>query len=140
MTALYQRLGGREAIEAVVEDLVSRAAKDDRINKKFARTDIPRLEVMLVDQICEATGGPFSYKGREMRETHEGMGVTTGEFNALVEDLIAALNRFEVPKTEQEELVALLAPLKSEIVEIESNETGTPLPATYEPAPALTKT
>lgn len=57
-SSLYERLGGGGAISAVVEDFVARCAADDRINGKFARTDIPRLKKMLVDQVTEATGGP----------------------------------------------------------------------------------
>jgi hemoglobin len=93
---------------------------------------------MLVDQVCEAAGGPCVYTGRTMRETHDGMGVTAGEFDALVEDLVATLNEFEVAKAEQEELLGLLGPMRDAIVEVESAETGTPLPDAYEAAPALT--
>jgi hemoglobin len=64
--------------------------------------------------------------------------VTAGEFDALVEDLVATLNEFAVPKAEQDELLRLLAPMRDDIVEVESPETGAPLPATYEAAPALT--
>jgi hemoglobin len=137
MTSLYERLGGLEAIKAVVDSFVTRCAGDERINQKFERSDVPRLEKMLVDQVCEATGGPCTYVGRDMRETHAGMGVTAGEFDALVEDLVATLDEFDVPKPEQEELLGLLAPLRSDIVEIESPETGVPLPRTYQPAPSL---
>jgi hemoglobin len=137
MASLYERLGGLEAINAVVDAFVARCAGDDRINKKFARTDIPRLKKMLVDQVCEATGGPCTYTGRDMRETHDGMGVTAGEFDALVEDLVATLAEFDVPKPEQDELLAVLAPMRGDIVEVESPETGIPLPETYRPAPAL---
>jgi hemoglobin len=86
MDTLYERLGGKDAITAVVDDFVARCAGDNRINGKFARTDIARLKRMLVDQICEASGGPCSYQGRVMSETHDGMGVTAGEFDALVEE------------------------------------------------------
>ena len=137
MASLYERLGGLDAIEAVVDSFVGRCAGDDRINGKFERTDIPRLKKMLVDQVCEAAGGPCTYTGRAMRETHDGMQVTAGEFDALVEDLVATLDVFDVPKPEQEELLALLGPMRDEIVEVESPETGTPLPASYEAAPAL---
>ena len=91
---------------------------------------------MLVDQVCEATGGPCTYTGRGMRETHDGMEVTAGEFDALVEDLVATLDEFDVPTAEQEELLGLLGPMRDEIVEVESPETGTPLPDTYQAAPA----
>src|SRR5438477_1225378 len=83
------RLGGKDAITAVVDDFVAGCANDSRINAKFARSDIARLKSMLVDQVCEATGGPCTYVGRNMKGTHEGMGVTTGEFDALMEDLVS---------------------------------------------------
>jgi hemoglobin len=137
MATLYERLGGLDAIDTVVDSFVARCAGDDRINAKFERTDIPRLKRMLVDQVCEASGGPCTYTGRGMRETHDGMGVTAGEFDALVEDLVATLDEFDVPKAEQEELLGLLGSMRDEIVEIESPETGTPLPETYQAAPAL---
>lgn len=138
MASLYERLGGLTAITAVVESFVARCAGDDRINRKFERTDLPRLKKMLVDQVCEATDGPCTYTGRGMRETHDGMGVAAGEFDALVEDLVATLEEFDVPRAEQEELLGLLGPMRDEIVEMESPETGTPLPESYRPAPALT--
>jgi hemoglobin len=134
MASLYERLGGLDAITAVVDSFAARCAGDERINRKFERTDIPRLKSMLVDQVCEATGGPCTYAGRGMRETHDGMGVTAGEFDALVEDLVATLDEFNVPKAEQDELLGLLAPMRGDIVEIESPETGTPLPASYQAA------
>ena len=137
MESLYERLGGLEAITSVVDSFVGRCAGDDRINRKFERTDVPRLKKMLVDQVCAATGGPCTYTGRDMQRTHDGMGVTAGEFDALVEDLASTLDEFEVPKSEQEELFGLLAPMRGDIVEVESPETGTPLPATYETAHAM---
>ena len=138
MASLYERLGGPDSINAVVDSFVGRCAADDRINRKFARTDVPRLKKMLVDQVCEAAGGPCTYIGRSMKQTHDGMGVTAGEFDALVEDLVATLDEFDVPKAEQDELLGLLGPMRADIVEVESPETGVPLPETYEPAPALT--
>lgn len=135
--SLYDRLGGRDAVVAVIDDFVGRAAGDSRINGKFARTDVPRLKAMLVDQVCSATGGPESYTGRSMRETHEGMGVTAGEFDALVADLVGTLEQFSVPAAEQQELLGILGPLRSDIVEVESPETGTPLPDSYQAAAPL---
>ena len=137
MADLYERLGGLEAIAAVVDSFAARCAADERINPKFARTDIPRLKKMLVDQICEATGGPCTYTGRSMRETHDGMAVTAGEFDALVEDLSATLDEFDVPVAEQAELLGLLGPLRGDIVEVESPDTGTSLPEAYRAAPSL---
>jgi hemoglobin len=137
MASLYERLGEIEAITSVVDSFVARCAGDGRINRKFERSDIPRLKKMLVDQVCEAAGGPRTYTGRDMKETHDGMGVTAGEFDALVEDLIATLDEFNVPGAEQEELLAALAPMRDDIVDVESPETGVPLPDSYQPAPAL---
>jgi hemoglobin len=74
-----------------------------------------------------------------MRTTHDGMKVTTGEFNALVEDLVGTLNKFGVGRAEQDELLGILGPLKSDIVEVDSTATGTPLPDSYESAPALSR-
>lgn len=137
MASLYERLGGLDAITAVVDSFSARCAGDDRINGKFARTDIPRLRKMLVDQICEGTGGPCTYSGRDMRAAHDGMGVTAGEFDALVDDLVATLDEFKVPRAEQDELLGLLGPMRSDIVEVESAKTGTTLPEGYQVAPAL---
>lgn len=135
--SLYDRLGGAEAIVAVVDDFVGRCAADSRINVKFVRTDVPRLKAKLVEQVGEATGGPLTYTGRSMQETHDGMGVTAGEFDALVEDLVATLNSFNVPAAEQQELLGILGPLRSDIVEVESPATGTPLPDIYQTAAPL---
>jgi hemoglobin len=135
--SLYDRLGGKSAITAVVDTFVARVAADTRINKKFARSNIPRVKTELVDQICSQTGGPCTYSGRTMKETHRNMKVTEGEFNALVEDLVGALNQFNVPKREQDELLAALGSMKGDIVEVKSTATGTPLPAAFKAAPAL---
>lgn len=136
-TSLYDRLGGKSAIVAVVDEFVGRSAGDDRINAKFGRTDVPRLKAMLVDQVCAASGGPCTYTGRDMAVTHAGMGVTAGEFDALVGNLVATLDQFNVPKGEQDELLGLLGPMRPDIVEVESPETGTALPAGYQAAPPL---
>jgi hemoglobin len=134
---LYDRLGKGAAITAVIDDFVARCAADARINAKFARTDVPRLKAMLVDQVSAATGGKVQYTGRSMSETHRGMGVTAGEFDALVEDLIATLNSLKVPEAEQASLLGILGPLRADIVEVETPETGTPLPASYQTAAPL---
>ena len=137
--SLYQRLGGNAAVVAVVEDFVGRAAADSRINAKFGRTDVPRLKTMLVEQVSAASGGPVTYTGRGMRETHDGMSVTAGEFDALVADLVTTLNQFKVPAAEQQELLGILGPLRADIVEVESPTTGTPLPESYKPAAPLAR-
>jgi hemoglobin len=136
-TTLYERLGGTDAITSVAVAFENRAAKDDRINQKFARTDLNRLTKEFVDQLCQDTGGPCRYTGRNMVEAHTNMGVTSGEFNAFMEDFVATLDDFNVPKAEQDELVRKLTPMQPEIVEVESPQVGTPLPSEFNAAPPL---
>jgi hemoglobin len=138
MQSLYDRLGGRAAISALTESWVARVGGDDRANGKFVRTDIPRLMKEVADQLCEVTGGPCTYTGRSMRDTHAGMKTTAGEFEVVMQHLAAALDDLNVPKTEQDELVDLLRPMRGDIVEVESSGTGTPLPDSYRAAPPLT--
>jgi len=135
--SLYDRLGGSDAINAVTESWVARVGGDDRANGKFVRTDIDRLKKEVVDQLCEAAGGPCTYTGRSMLETHKGMKVTAGEYEVVMQHLGATLDELNVPKTEQDELVGLLTPMRDDIVEVESPETGTPLPDSYQAAPPL---
>jgi hemoglobin len=113
---LYDRLGGYPAISAVVDDFVANVAADRRINRFFANANIDRLKARLVEQICQGTGGPCSYSGGDMKSVHAGMGIQGKHFNALVGDLGKTLNKFKVPAREQKELVAILAPMKKDIV------------------------
>jgi hemoglobin len=136
--SLYDRLGGLDAITAVTESWVARVGGDDRANGKFVRTDIDRLMKEVIDQLCEATGGPCSYTGRTMLETHDGMAVTAGEFDVVMQHLGATLDELGIPKPDQGELIALIMPMRHDIVEVESPQTGTPLPDSYQAAPPLT--
>ena len=115
--SLYDRLGGKEAITAVVDDFVGRVAADKRINGFFVKANVPRLKMMLVDQICEATGGPCKYTGRDMKSAHKGMDITNADFDALVGDLVASLDKFKVGDREKQELLAALGPMRKDIVE-----------------------
>jgi len=114
--SLFTRLGGVDAIRAVVHDFVGRIAADDRINALFRGVDIPQLERLLTEQICQATGGPCNYTGRSMRVTHQGMNITNEQFDALVQDLVASLNQFNVPVRERTELVTALGTMRGDIV------------------------
>jgi len=114
--SLYERLGGKPAITAVVDQFVANVAADKRINMRFVNTDIPHLKVLLVEFVCTATGGPEKYEGRDMHSSHGGMQLVDEEFNALVEDLTAALVKFNVPEKEKGELLGALGPLKPQIV------------------------
>ncbi|HEU0177749.1 MAG TPA: group 1 truncated hemoglobin [Blastocatellia bacterium] len=135
--SLFDRLGGKDAISAVVDDFAGNVLADTRINKKFAKTNPPRLLANLKDFVCYATGGPCVYKGLNMKDSHKNMGTTAGEFNALVEDLVKTLNKFNVAPADQKDLLTALAGLRGDIVESESAATGTPLPASFKPAPPL---
>jgi hemoglobin len=137
--SLYDRLGGLPAIKAVIDDFTGRVASDDRINKKFGKSDIARVKLHLVEQVCAATGGPCTYTGLDMKKAHKNMKVTEGEFGALVEDLVTTLDKFNVPQAEKDELLGILGPLKSQIVEVNSADTGTSLPANFKPARKLSK-
>src|SRR5204863_8738519 len=103
--SLYERLGGIEAITAVARAFEDRAGKDGRINQKFARTNLERLTKEFVDQLCQDTGGPCTYTGLSMKKSHTNMGVTNGEFDAFMEDLVAVLDDFKVGKADQDELL-----------------------------------
>src|SRR5712671_195944 len=120
--SLCDRLGGGGAINALTESWVARVGGDDRANGKFARTDIDRLKKELVDQLCEATGGPCTYTGRSMLETHDGMQVTAGEFDVVMQHLDATFDELNIPKADQDDLVALIMPMRGDIVEAESPE------------------
>ena len=114
--SLYERLGGKDAITAVVDDFVGNVAADKRINGFFAKANIPNLKRNLVDQICQASGGPCAYTGKDMKTAHAGMKITEPEFNALVGDLKGALDKFKVGEKEQSELLGTLGGMKPEIV------------------------
>jgi len=115
--SLYDRLGRRDAIDAVVKDFVEeRVAKDDRIKAFFANADIAGLENKLVDQICWASDGPCTYTGKDMKTAHAGMNIKDSDFNALVEDLKASLDHFHVGAKEQQDLLGVLAKMHDDIV------------------------
>jgi hemoglobin len=120
--SLFTRLGGKKGITAVVDDFVNNCASDTRINSFFAATaaDPKRLASFkgkLVDQICQAAGGPCKYNGKNMKDAHAGMGVKEEHFNALVEDLVKSLDKFKVPADDKKTLLSVLGPMKSDIVE-----------------------
>src|SRR5262249_19303102 len=120
--SLYDRLGGKKAITAVVDEFVRRVAMDPRIKEHFTATaaDPMRLaafKMKLVDQICQASRGPCQYTGKDMKTAHSGMGISGADFDAVVEDLVGALDKFKVGAKEKGELLGLLGPMKPDIVE-----------------------
>jgi hemoglobin len=114
--SLYDRLGGKPAIQAVVHDFLGNVAADSAINKRFAKTNIPKLEGLLVDQVCQATGGPCAYGGKDMKTAHQGMHITAAEFDALVADLKKSLDKYKVGAKEQSDLLGALGGMKADIV------------------------
>ena len=93
----FNKIGGYGAVNAVIDEFLANVAADTRINGFFATTDLANLKQLLVEQVCNATGGYCVYSGRSMCEAHDGMGVTSDDFNALVEDLLTALDTLGVP-------------------------------------------
>jgi hemoglobin len=117
--SLYQRLGGREGIALVVDDFVANMVADARVNARFKGMQPPavfKLKSNLSDQICDATGGPCAYLGRDMKATHKGMKISEGEWSATVEALVKALDKRKVAEKEKTELIGVLGPLKGDIV------------------------
>ncbi len=100
----------------MVGEFVGRVGADARINARFANVDLNHLKAMLVDQICEASGGPCKYTGKDMKTSHTGMKITDGEFTALVEDLKGALADVKAPADAETDLVNALAPMKPDVV------------------------
>ncbi len=114
--SLYDRLGGTPGIAAVVDDFVANVAADPAINKRFAGADLPKLKRLLVEQFCEASGGPCKYSGRSMKESHRGMDIKDAEFNAMAADMTKTLDKFKVPPREKGEVLKLLASMRGDIV------------------------
>ena len=117
--SLYRRLGGREGIALVVGDFVGNMAADTRVNARFKNlkpAEVEKFKTNLADKICDATGGPCSYVGKDMPTAHKDMKITEAEWNATVENLGKALDKHKVPAKEKGELVGILAPMKGDIV------------------------
>ncbi len=115
-TTLYERLGGEPGIAAITESLLARSAEDPRIRDDFAEADIVHLYAMLNEHLCALTAGPCTYSGRDMKAAHVGLGLTEADFNALVENLVDAMGDQGVPIAAQNELLAILAPMRGDVI------------------------
>lgn len=120
--SLFERLGGQPAVSAVTNGLVDRILADTRVNTWFARAasspeNTAAYKTKLYEFVCQATGGPCKYTGMDMATAHRGRKVTSAAFDAVVEDLVAVLDSLRVPEPEKKELLGLLGPLKSQIVQ-----------------------
>jgi hemoglobin len=116
---LYQRLGGYDAITAVVGDFADRLFADQKLASFFGsmststQTRFKQLNTLLV---CNATGGPCTYLGRSMPESHAGIGIANADFDAVAAHLVATLDKFKVPAAEKAELLAIIGGLRPSIV------------------------
>ncbi len=119
-TSLYARLGGYDALAAVTDDFVGRLASDRQLGKFFvghSTNSLNRIRQLVVDQLCQATGGPCVYIGRDMKTAHKGLGISESDWQVTVRHLTATFDKFKVPERERTEVLALLTSLKGDIVE-----------------------
>ncbi len=114
--SLYRDLGGLEVLTRVVDDALALALADARIKDSFKDTDMKRLARLITEQFCELSGGPCKYSGDPMKEVHQGLALNNMQFNALVEDLQAAMDKSNIPSRTQNKLLALLAPMQRTVV------------------------
>jgi hemoglobin len=118
--SLYARLGGYDAVAAVVDDFIGRLVSDKRFAKFFvghSEDSLKKIRQHIVDQFCNAAGGPCVYIGRDMKTSHKGLGITGDDWDAAATHLVATLDKFKVPKTEKDELLAFVTSLRKDIVE-----------------------
>ena len=119
-STLYKRLGGYDAIAAVTDDFITRLAGDQQLNRflvGLSADSQKRLRQHVVDQLCEAAGGPCIYIGRAMKSSHAGLGITESDWQRTVGHPVATLDKFKVPEAEKGELLTIASSLKSDIVE-----------------------
>lgn len=124
---LYERLGGYDAISAVVEDFLDKLGKDpmfDRFGHGRGQNSLQRAKQLIKDQICSLTGGPCAYIGRDMTTAHQGLEITQKEWDASVQHLQATLVKFKVGEKEQKDLLAVVDKLKTDIIEKPKKEAG----------------
>ena len=118
--SLYERLGGYNALAAVVDDFIMRLVTDKNFERFFAGhsdDSKKRIRQHILDQFCAATGGPCIYTGREMKTSHAGLGITSAQWDAAATHLVGSLDKFKVPEKEKGEVIAFVSTLKKDIVE-----------------------
>jgi hemoglobin len=117
---LYTRLGGYDAIVAVVNDLLPRLTSDPELGRfwKHRGADgLLREKQLLIDFLCASAGGPLYYTGRDMKASHQGMGISEGDWEAFIGHVEATLNHFRVPASERAEVLTFVERTKRNIVE-----------------------
>lgn len=113
---LYKGLGGEAGITEIVDAFLGELSEDQDVLPLFANTDIERFREKLIELLCDTAGGPCTYSGDSMRDTHRGMQISRAQFNSVVEDLIRAMEHEQVPVGAQNELLRRLAAMYGDIV------------------------
>ena len=113
---LYVAFGEKAGLASLMDDFVQRLVVDSRTKPFFEHADLENLKTQLTDQLCAIAGGPCQYTGRDMKAAHEGMGVKTSHFNALVEVLQQSMDAKQIPFTVQNRMLARLAPMHRDII------------------------
>ncbi|MBI1361007.1 MAG: group 1 truncated hemoglobin [Alphaproteobacteria bacterium] len=116
-TRLFEDFGGKPGLVKIMDDFMDNLLADSRTKPFFAPADQAHIKAMLVEQFCQILNGGCVYSGKDMATAHAGMGVTEGDFYALVEDLQKAMNKNHIPFASQNRLLAALAPQHRDIVE-----------------------
>ena len=111
-------VGEMAALDRLVDDFVNRAVKDPRIGAHFKDTKPAALKESLADQFCQLSGGPCKYEGADMKSAHADMQINKGHFHALVEVLQSAMDAQGIPFSQQNRLLALLAPMHRDIITV----------------------
>jgi len=117
---LYSRLGGYDAISAVVSDLLPRLQQDSLLAHFWQRRpedSLQRSKQLLIDFLCANAGGPVYYTGRDMKTSHKGMRLSEADWSAFMKHLHATLDTFKVPQPERDELVGFIQSTKNDMVE-----------------------
>jgi hemoglobin len=120
--SLYERLGGVYSIATVVDDFIERLLVNDTLNAnpaiREARARVPKagLKFHVTTLVCEVSGGPCKYTGRTMKESHQHLNITGAEWDAMVADFEATLDKFKVPEPEQQELITIVGSTRNDIV------------------------
>ena len=117
---LYARLGGYYAIASVADDLLSRLVVDEELGrfwKNRGEDGIRREKQLLIDFLCDSSGGPLHYVGRDMKSSHRGMGIGQSDWQSFRGQLEATLDHFDVPATERNEVLAFIESTRNDIVE-----------------------
>jgi len=118
--SLYKRLGGYDAIAAVIDDFLAQMAQDKQLSRflvGLSDSSKGRLRQLAIEQVCQAAGGPCVYVGRDTKTAHKGLGITGSDWDLSVKALVASLDKFKVPAKEKDELLGIVSSLKPDIVE-----------------------